>query len=458
MFASVSRASWDTIDPTTGLVLERFEPMSASEIDAAFDRARSCFEAWRACSFEERARVLRSVAATLRSRSAGLAATMALEMGKPIVQGRAEIEKSARTCEFYAAHGAAMLADERIETEAQATWIAYRPLGVVLAIMPWNFPTWQAIRAIVPALMAGNTVVLKHASNVTRCALEIGRIFAEAGAPTGLLEVVLVPGSEVSNMIGDSRIAAVTLTGSEAAGMSVARVAGANLKKSVLELGGSDAFIVLGDADVARAASVAATARFQNTGQSCIAAKRFIVEDRIHDAFVAQFRAAVAALRIGSPNDESTELGPMARIDLRDELLGVVRDTVAQGARMIIGGEHGPGAFMDPVILVDVLPAMRACAEETFGPVAAVMRARDADHAVALANDSNYGLAGSLWTSPETARRLVPRIESGAVFINAMAASDPRLPFGGIKKSGFGRELGTFGIREFVNVQTCWLA
>ncbi len=344
------------------------------------------------------------------------------------------------------------------------SYVAFRPLGVVLAVMPWNYPLWQVFRFAAPALMAGNVGVLKHASNVTRSALEIERIVSEAaakvGAPAHLFQTLIVPGAQVDKLIKDKRVAAVTLTGSDPAGVSVATAAGSVLKKTVLELGGSDAFIILEDADIEAAAQMAARARFQNTGQSCIAAKRFIVVESVADAFEQAFVKATQALKVGDPLEKDTQVGPMARGDLRDDLDTQVRATVAQGAKVLLGGEplNRPGAYYPPTILGNVTSEMTAFKEETFGPVAAVIRAKDEADAIRLANTSDFGLGGALWTR-DTARgeRLAAQIESGAVFINGMTASDPRLPFGGVKRSGYGRELSSYGIREFVNIQTVWV-
>ena len=352
------------------------------------------------------------------------------------------------------------LADESVASNATNSYVAFRPLGVILALMPWNFPYWQVFRFAAPALMAGNTAVLKHASNVSRCALEIERAFRECGLPEGAFRTVLVPGSETGKLITDRRVAAVTLTGSEGAGIAVASTSGNVLKKNVLELGGSDAFIVLEDADIDQAAQVAATARFQNNGQSCIAAKRFIVVESVADEFERKFAAAAAKLRIGDPLERTTQIGPVAREDLRAELDRQVRTSVKMGARIVLGGKpiEGKGYFYEPTIISDVTPDMPVFREETFGPAAAIIRARDADHAVELANDSDFGLGGNLWTrNIARGQELASRIESGAVFINGMTASDPRLPFGGVKRSGYGRELSSFGIREFVNIQTIWI-
>ncbi len=452
--------SLQSINPATGEVIESFEAYDADLVNRALDAARAAFATWRETSFADRGRILHRVAASLRAQKESLARIATLEMGKPIAESEAEVEKCALNCAFYADHAARFLADEQIATNATESYVEFLPLGVVLAVMPWNFPYWQVFRFAAPALMAGNTVVLKHASNVSRCALEIERIFTESGLPTGAFRTLLISGSAAEQLIADPRIAAVTLTGSEGAGIAVAGASGRNLKKAVLELGGSDPFIVLADADVDAAAQMAARSRFQNTGQSCIAAKRFIVERTVHDAFVEKFVAAAARLRVGDPLDHATQVGPVVRDDQREALHRQVRDSIGMGAHLALGGEPmpGPGYFYEPTILTDVTPKMPVFNEETFGPAAAVIHARDEDDAVALANDSRYGLGGNLWTSDiARGRRLARRIESGNVFINGMTASDPRLPFGGVKHSGYGRELSVFGIREFVNIQTVWI-
>ncbi|MBV9102876.1 MAG: NAD-dependent succinate-semialdehyde dehydrogenase, partial [Candidatus Eremiobacteraeota bacterium] len=403
---------------------------------------------------------MRRLAEHLRTNRDRIAPLASVEMGKPVTEAEAEVEKCAWNCDYYAEHAGRFLADERVTSTATHSYVAFRPLGVVLAIMPWNFPFWQVFRFAAPALMAGNVAVLKHAANVTECALEIERAFYAAGFPEGAFATLLVPSREMEEIVADPRVAAVTLTGSGPAGSSVAATAGKHLKKTVLELGGSDAFIVLADADVDAAAAMAVKARFQNAGQSCIAAKRFIVVDRVHDAFVQAFVHGTQALRIGDPLDRETQIGPLARRDLRDALERQVRESVAQGARVALGGAaiDGPGAYYAPTIVTEMTAAMPLFREETFGPVAAVVRARDLEHAVELADDSEFGLGGNVWTQNiELARELASRLESGNVFINGMTASDPRLPFGGVKHSGYGRELSSFGIREFVNVQTVWI-
>ena len=456
--------SIQSINPATGDVIETFEPFSQQQIDQTLDRARGAFGAWRVASYDERAALVREIARTLRAQKERLARVVTLEMGKPIVEAEAEVEKCAWNCDYYAEEARAFLANEPAPSTAQESYVAFRPLGVVLAVMPWNYPLWQVFRFAAPALMAGNVGVLKHASNVTRSALEIERVVSEAaaavGAPAHLFQTVIVPGAQVDRLIKDPRVAAVTLTGSDPAGVAVATAAGSVLKKCVLELGGSDAFIILEDADIEAAAQMAAKARFQNTGQSCIAAKRFIVVESVADAFEEAFVRAARAMKVGDPLERDTQVGAMARADLRDDLDKQVRATLAQGAKALLGGEplNRPGAFYAPTILTGVTPEMAAFREETFGPVAAVIRAKDEDDAIRLANSSDFGLGGALWTR-DTARgeRLAARIESGAVFINGMTASDPRLPFGGVKRSGYGRELSSYGIREFVNIQTVWV-
>ncbi|MGA8534056.1 MAG: NAD-dependent succinate-semialdehyde dehydrogenase [Candidatus Tumulicola sp.] len=446
-----------TVNPASGAILERIAYMDPAAVDAKLEAAAAFARPWGSADVEHRAALLRNVAARLRAEAPGLAATATTEMGKPIAQARAEIEKCAWCCEYFADNGAAMIEPRETRSNAARSYVAFRPLGVVLAIMPWNYPYWQVIRAAAPALLAGNTILLKHAENTTRCALEIERLFGEAGAPEGLLTTLLMTNEAVDALIGDRRIAGVTLTGSERAGVAVATAAGAALKKCVLELGGSDAFVVLADADLDAAAKAAVTARFQNNGQSCIAAKRFIVVNAVYDEFIERFVALAKAQRIGDPMDDGVTLGPCARTDLRDGVDAQVRATVDRGGRLDLGGTciDGPGYFYEPTIVSDVVPGMRMFDEEVFGPAAAVVRAHDPDDAIALANASSYGLGFSMWTSDAAAAEaLAPRVEAGAVFINGIVASDPRLPFGGIKKSGYGRELSSFGVHEFANIQT----
>ncbi|MBV9334203.1 MAG: NAD-dependent succinate-semialdehyde dehydrogenase, partial [Candidatus Eremiobacteraeota bacterium] len=376
-------------------------------------------------------------------------------------QARAELEKCALALEYFAEHGAAMLAPQTATSSATRSYVAFRPLGVILAIMPWNFPYWQVVRAAAPALMAGNTMVLKHAANTTRCALELERVFGEAGAPDGLFGTIVVRGDGMNDVVRDARIAGVTLTGSERAGASVARAAGEALKKCVLELGGSDPFVVFSDADLEAAAKTAVTARFQNNGESCIAAKRFIVEAGVYDEFVRRFGQLASAQIVGDPLEDRVQLGPCAREDLRETVHAQVRQTLERGATLVCGGKEveRAGYFYEPTVVADVLPGMPMFDEEVFGPAAAVVRAENRDHALTLANASSFGLGSSLWTRDVAAAEdFAARVEAGAVFINGMVASDPRLPFGGVKKSGYGRELSAFGIHEFVNIQTVWIA
>jgi succinate-semialdehyde dehydrogenase/glutarate-semialdehyde dehydrogenase len=450
----------ETVNPATGEILARHTVHDRAHVEAALDTARGSFASWRDTTFEERAQHFRRLAAHLRTHKHKIARIATLEMGKPIAEAEAEVEKCAWNCEFYAERAAAFLADELVATSATESYVAFRPLGLVLAIMPWNFPFWQVFRFAAPALMAGNVAVLKHAANVSACALEIEGAFHASGFPAGAFTTLLVAGRDMDSIVADPRIAAVTLTGSEAAGSAVAATAGRNLKKTVLELGGSDAFIILADADVESAARTAVKARFQNTGQSCIAAKRFIVEDAVHDAFLSAFVRHTRELRVGDPLDETTQIGPLARTDLRDALHRQVQRSLEMGAKIELGGAplDRPGFYYAPTIVADVTEAMPMFREETFGPAAAVIHARDAGHAVALANDSDYGLGGNLWTRDiERGRRVAADLQSGSVFINGMTMSDPRLPFGGVKKSGYGRELSSFGIREFVNIQTVWV-
>ena len=449
-----------TIDPSTEEQIERFEPFSPQRIEEALQRASTAFRAWRATSFSERSSAMRKVGMLLRERKNDYASLATREMGKPIAEAEAEVEKCATACDYFASEAERLLADSPHPSSATESYVAFRPLGIVLAVMPWNFPFWQVFRFGAAALMAGNVAVLKHASNVTGCSLAIEKLFLDAGFPRGVLGAIVVPGSEIDKIIADRRIVAVTLTGSDATGSAVAATAGKHLKKTVLELGGSDPFIVLADADLDLAADFAVRARFQNTGQSCIAAKRFIVESAIYDDFLERFVTRAKSLAFGDPSDRNNKLGPMARGDLRDGLFKQIEETASRGGRIATGG-HKPsrkGYFLEPTIVTDVLPGMPMFEQETFGPAAAVVRARSAEEAVAIANDSQFGLGGNLWTRDlERAKRLAGDMETGNVFINGMTASDPRLPFGGVKRSGYGRELSEFGIHEFTNIQTVWI-
>ncbi len=451
----------DAIDPTTGEAVACYEEHGPGEVERRLVAAAEAFGGWRRTSLATRSEKVGRAAGLLRERRAELAQLMTREMGKPIGAAEAEVDKCAWVCEFYAENAEEFLAPEPIETDAGESFVRFDPLGAVLAVMPWNFPFWQVFRFAAPALMAGNVGLLKHASNVPGCALAIEELFRQAGCPDGVFVTLLVPSRIVPRLIADPRVAAVTLTGSEAAGEAVAAEAGRQLKKTVLELGGSDPFIVLADADLGRAVAAAATARTINSGQSCIAAKRFIVEAPVAERFAAELAARMAALAVGDPSDPGTEVGPLARADLVEELHDQVERSVRKGAVLLTGGHRleRPGFFYAPTVLDRVEPGMAAFEEETFGPVAAVVRARDREHAVELANLSAYGLGASIWTGdPAAGRELAAEIESGSVFVNEIVKSDPRLPFGGVKRSGYGRELARYGIREFVNVKTVWVA
>lgn len=446
-----------TVNPATGATLERYAYMADAEVDGLLDAAVAAFRLWRHRPLDERRKLLHAVAARLRAERGALAERAVREMGKPLVQAIGEVEKCAWACDYFAENAESLLRDAAVETNAARSFVAFRPLGVLFAIMPWNFPYWQVFRAAAPALMAGNTVVLKHADNTTGCALEIERIFTDAGAPRGAFTTLLIDHDRADDRIADDRIAAVTVTGSERAGVAVGAAAGKALKPSVLELGGSDPFLVLADADIDLAVEFAMKARFQNNGQSCIAAKRFVVEERVYDRFLSRFAQAAAEQRVGNPMEEQTQIGPVARADLRDTLHRQITQTVVSGARIVTGGNalEGDGFYFEPTIVADVEPGSPMFVEETFGPAAAVIRARDDDHAIALANDSTFGLGATIWTrDTDHAVRMAAHLEAGMVFINGMVASDPRLPFGGVKHSGYGRELASFGIHAFVNVQT----
>jgi len=442
-------------------VIASFEQFTPEQVEHALAEADAAFRDWRRRSIGERSAAMRRAAELLRSRKARYAGLITAEMGKPITQAEAEVEKCAWVCEYFADNAERFLARQPVQTNARLSYVAFEPLGVVLAVMPWNFPFWQVFRFAAPTLMAGNTAVLKHASNVPQCALAIEEVFRDAGFPRGAFRTVLVPGGAVEAIIDDPRVRAVTLTGSNATGEKVAAAAGRAIKKTVLELGGSDPFVVLDDADLGAAAAMAVRSRFQNGGQSCIAAKRFIVVASVAEEFERRFVEGIRKLKVGDPRERTVDLGPLARADLRDTVDRQVRASVAQGARVVLGGAPLPGRgyFYQPTLLVDVADSSPAWREELFGPVAVLVRAKDTDAAIALANDTIYGLGANLWTRDlARAQVLASRIDAGSVFINGMVASDPRLPFGGVKQSGYGRELSEFGIHEFVNIQTVWMS
>jgi succinate-semialdehyde dehydrogenase/glutarate-semialdehyde dehydrogenase len=450
-----------SINPATGKKLKEFSAFDNAEIEKRLGLADNGFKKYRRTTFIQRSELLDAVAELLFQEKEKLSEIITLEMGKLFRDSLAEIEKCARGCRFYSENGERFLEDELAQTDAAKSYVQYQPLGPVLAIMPWNFPFWQVFRFAAPALMAGNAGLLKHASNVPQCALAIEEIFCRAGFDDGVFQTLLIDPHQVEKIIADPRVKAVTLTGSERAGGAVASAAAREIKKSVLELGGSDAFIVMPSADFESALSTAVKARTINTGQSCIAAKRFMIADQIYDEFLDQFVARMRALKIGDPMDETTEIGPLATEPILKGVHDQVQKTIAMGAKLLTGGNriHGAGFFYEPSVLVDVPKDSPAYREEVFGPVAAVFRVRDAHNAIQLANDTTFGLGSSAWTNdPEEQKLFTSQLDSGMVFINAMVASDPRLPFGGVKRSGFGRELGAAGIREFTNTKTIWIS
>jgi succinate-semialdehyde dehydrogenase/glutarate-semialdehyde dehydrogenase len=450
-----------SINPATGEKLCEFEELSEGGIDEKLADAVAAFQRHRRTTFPERAQVLQKCANLLEAEVEALARTMALEMGKPLEAARAELRKCASVCRYYAENGARFLEEEPVQTAAAESSVRWEPLGAVLAIMPWNFPYWQVFRFAAPAFMAGNVGLLKHAANVPQCALAIEDLFARAGAAPGVFQTLLIGSEKVAAIIADRRVQAVTLTGSDRAGSEVAAAAGKSIKKCVLELGGSDPFIVMPSADLESAVGTAVKARMVNTGQSCIAAKRFLIADAVHDEFVRRFVEKMRVLRAGDPLDESTEIGPLATSKIRDGVHEQVRKSIEAGARCLLGGEvpEGQGNFYPPTVLTDIAKEAPAYRQEIFGPVALLFRIKDAKAAVALANDSDFGLGASVWTQEKGEQELFVReLESGMVFFNAMVASDPRLPFGGIKRSGYGRELGSLGIREFMNAKTVVVA
>ncbi|MEE4686172.1 aldehyde dehydrogenase family protein [Pseudomonas alliivorans] len=446
-------------NPATGEQIGHYPFASDAELENSLARAAASFSVWKRTTIDERARLIIALGKTLREDANAIAQMISQEMGKPIKQALGEVEKCAQLCDWYAAQGPAMLAAEPTLVENDKARIEYRPLGPILAVMPWNFPIWQVLRGAVPTLLAGNTYVLKHAPNVMGCAYLMLDAFKRAGFPEGVFEVLNATQDGVSRAIADPRIAAVTLTGSVRAGQAIGAQAGAALKKSVLELGGSDPFIVLNDADLDQAVKAAVIGRFQNTGQVCAAAKRLIIEDGVVEEFTRRFVEETRKLAIGDPLSSETYIGPMARFDLREELDAQVQATLAEGATLLLGGERiaGQGNFYAPTVLGDVTDQMTSFKQELFGPVASIITARDARHALELANDSDFGLTATVYTRDlELAEQLADELDTGGVFINGYSASDPRVTFGGVKKSGYGRELSHFGVREFTNAQTVW--
>jgi succinate-semialdehyde dehydrogenase/glutarate-semialdehyde dehydrogenase len=449
-----------SINPATGETTRTYEEMDAAAVDRAIEAAHAAFLGWRETTFEERAARLRAAARLLRERRRDYAELMTREMGKVLAGGLAEVDKCAWVCDFYAEQAAAFLADEPIPTDASRSYVAFQPLGVVLAVMPWNFPFWQVFRFAAPALAAGNAGVLKHASNVPGCALAIEEAFRDAGLPDGVFRALLVPSKAVERIIEHPRVMAVTLTGSTPAGRAVAAKAGSLIKKTVLELGGSDPYLILEDADLDKAVATCVESRLINSGQSCIAAKRFLIPRRLAPEIEERFVAAMRARVVGDPLRDGTHVGPLARRDLRDQLHAQVEASCRAGARCLLGGEipGGPGAFYPPTVLAGVRPGMPAYEEELFGPVAALIEVDGDDDAVGVANDSIFGLGAAVFTSdPRRGEAVARRLAAGSCFVNELVRSDPRLPFGGIKQSGYGRELGPFGIREFVNVKTVYV-
>lgn len=453
---------FESRNPYTNQVIAQYPEDSPKSVKAAIESAHASHQSWRQLSLQQRADCLSQLAQCLETQRLTLAKTMAQEMGKPIQEGIAEIEKCAWVCHYYAAHAPRLLADQSLDSEVQKSFVAYQPLGVVLAIMPWNFPFWQVFRFAAPALMAGNAMVLKHASNVSACALAIEKLFVDAGFPEHLCKTLLIPAERVAEVLTHPLVRAATLTGSTAAGKAVAAKAGEELKKTVLELGGSDAYLILEDADLDLAARLCAQSRLINGGQSCIGAKRFVVLEAVYEDFLAKFMTALGQVVMGDPLSEKTTLGPMARHDLRDTLHGQVMKSIIQGARCVMGGSlpvH-EGAFYSPTVLVDVKPGMPAYDEELFGPVASVIKVSSEAEAIQVANDSPFGLGAAIFSQDEARAERLAReeIEAGACFVNSIVKSDPRLPFGGIKQSGYGRELGSYGILEFVNIKTVSIA
>jgi succinate-semialdehyde dehydrogenase / glutarate-semialdehyde dehydrogenase len=449
-----------TINPATGEMLRSFDPLTEMEIESKLERATEAFRFYRRMPFPERARLMIRAAEILETGSEDFGRLMTVEMGKPLRAAVEEVAKCGRACRYYAESAERFLADEAVTTNATRSFVHYQPIGPVLAIMPWNFPFWQVFRFAAPALMAGNVALLKHSSNVPQCALTIEEVFRRAGFPEGAFQSLLIGPDQVQRLLADSRVVAATLTGSEPAGSQVASIAGKHLKKTVLELGGSDPFIVMPSANLTDAVNAAVKARIINNGQSCIAAKRFIIAQEIADEFEHRFVQSMEMLKVGDPMDETTDIGPLATVGILAGLDEQVRRTVAAGARLLTGGKRleGPGNYYAPTVLTDIPKTSPAYHEELFGPVASLFRVSNLEAAVRLANDTPFGLAASAWTNDKQEQdRLIDEIEAGLVFINDMVASDPRLPFGGVKRSGYGRELSAHGIREFVNIKTVWI-
>jgi succinate-semialdehyde dehydrogenase/glutarate-semialdehyde dehydrogenase len=449
-----------TINPATGETVKTFEPLSLEEIEAKLTLAQTAFLSYRKTSFSQRSQWLNAAADILERDQVKLGETMTLEMGKTIKSAIAEVQKCALVCRYYAENGADFLKDVPVTTDASSSYVHYEPLGIILAVMPWNFPLWQVFRFVAPTLTAGNVGLLKHASNVPQCALAIEAILTEAGFPEGVFQTLLIGASQVENIINDDRVKAATLTGSETAGMSLASSAGKQIKKVVLELGGSDPFIVLESADLETAATTAVTSRMLNNGQSCIAAKRFIVVDTVADQLTEKLVQKFQSLKVGDPMDETVDVGPLATPSILSDIDEQVQKTVAMGGKVLVGGKKldHQGNYYLPTILTDIPKGSPGEKDEFFGPVALLFRVKDLDEAIALANDSPFGLGASVWTNdPDEQQRLINEIEAGSVFINGLVKSDPRLPFGGIKRSGYGRELAIQGIHEFVNIKTIWI-
>ncbi len=450
-----------SINPYNGELLKEYTEHSDADVEKIIEEVHFSWNSWKKTKFTLREERMHNAAQVLRDNKTEFAKTISLEMGKPLSESMAEVEKSAWVCDYYADAAAYLLQDEVIASGASKSFVSFEPIGIVLAVMPWNFPFWQVFRFAAPALMAGNAAVLKHASNVQGCAVAIENVFKRAGFPDNLFRNLVIKSNQVENVINNPKIKATTLTGSEFAGSRVAMASGKAIKKSVLELGGADAFIVLKDADIEKAAKVAVQARMLNNGQSCIAAKRFIIDESLLPDFISLINKELDQLKIGNPMEEGIQVGPLARADLREEIHAQVEETLKQGATLIRGGKlkDGAGYFYEPTIITNIKPSMKLYYEESFGPVFSVFTFKTEEEAVSIANDSEFGLGGSLWSKDlKKAEKLARQIESGGIFINGMTKSDPRLPFGGIKKSGYGRELSHYGIKEFVNIKTIWIA